>query len=251
MLIEFVGCSSAGKTTLINKTLAALSSRGLTATVSSTRIAAATGTSWVRNPRLRNLLLSVLLLPWFVKSLASHRLYYPFALRIIWRDASTVVNRLSRLRSQMRLMAVDELVRAKKQKDELILVDEGSLGNAHNVLVNLQSPPRPDEVSQYVKLAPAPDLIIHVEAPVEVALERTMRRPDKPLWGPLSQESFASFIRHGAEVFKMLASDAHYDGRLLTVVNDDDSFAKTDALITQIVEFMLDNMLRTNECSIR
>ncbi len=45
----------------------------------------------------------------------------------------------------------------------------------------------------------------------------------------------------------MLSSASQYDGRVFTVVNDDDSFAKTDVLTGQIVEFILHKSLRVDE----
>ena len=238
MLIEFAGCSGAGKTTLLNNVIATLTKRGVKAVSSTFVIAQMTCTAWINNDTVRNILLNFILLPWFFRSFKNYYRFYFFGIRVILRDAHSVFNRISRIRSLMRQMGADELLRSKKVKRQLILVDEGMLGCAHNLLVYIDTPPRPEAVRQYAQLVPMPDLIIHIDVPLHLAFKRTLSRPDPPLRGQ-SKANLKRFVRHGRDVFNTLSAVEEFEDHLLTVFNVYETPAKTEALTEHIVEFIL------------
>jgi hypothetical protein len=181
MLIEFVGCSGAGKTTVVEKVLAALSERNRTAASSTALIATATHTAWIRNLFLRNICLDFLLLPWLLLALKHHFRFCLFGLLQIVRNADSGLSVLQRVLSQLRNVAANELLRRLHPNPEFILVDEGTVCGVHNVLVYPNRAPATTAIQAYAKLVPKPDLIIHVNSPVQLALSRTKSRYDPPL----------------------------------------------------------------------
>jgi len=208
MVIEFVGCSGAGKTTHVQSVLRALSKTGRTAASSTALVARATRTAWISNLFVRNICLNVILFPWLLLALRHHSRFFFFGLRQIVRRADSVMSILQRSLSQLRSLAGNELLRHLRCAPEFILVDEGTICGIHNVLVYLSGPPAASALQAYARLAPKPDLIIHINTPVEVALGRTRSRPDPPLRFHSLTEKL-QFVRFAHETHIQLSRCQH------------------------------------------
>ena len=107
----------------------------------------------------------------------------------------------------------------------------------HNPFVHVNCFPKNEEVRKYLSTVPAPDLVVRVEAPLEVALTRTLRRRDKPIRGRRTEQDFADFIQHADDVFQELDEDEYFRNRMIKVVNVDS--ACVDAVVKKIVNFVL------------
>lgn len=180
MLIEFVGCSGAGKTTQIERVLAALLARKRAAASSTALIAERTHTAWIKDLTLRNVCLDFFLFPWLLLAFKDHFGFCLFGLLQIVRNADSGLSILQRVLSQLRNVAGNELLR-RLAKPEFILIDEGTICGVHNVLVHLKRPPEDALIETYSRLVPKPELIIHIDTPVDVAFSRTEARLDPPL----------------------------------------------------------------------
>src|ERR1035438_973869 len=110
MLIEFVGCSGAGKTTHIERALRVLSDRGRAAACSTALVARATRTAWISNLLLRNICLNVVLFPWLLLALRRHARFFFFGIRHIVCRADSALGILQRSLSQARNLAANELL---------------------------------------------------------------------------------------------------------------------------------------------
>lgn len=242
MLIEFAGCSGAGKTTLSKRVLAALLARDHHGVYSPDEVARATRTAWLQNLTLRNILLNFALLPWFVCTLFKHLRLYGFAFRVICRDGAGILDRVNRIRSTMRLLSCDAMLRNRGTPTQLTLVDEGVIACAQNMFsfAHSGSSPNWDEVRRFAKLAPVPDLIIHVDIPFELAVERAMKRSDPPIRRGHAANRFENFVSSALAVSKTLTGSPEFEGRVLTVLNGDSSPESPCKLTDQIVEFILD-----------
>jgi len=181
MIIEFVGCSGAGKTTLVADVVRKLRDGGRTAASSTALIADVTRTAWVSSLFLRNICLDVLLFPWLLLALRHNARFFLFGMSQIIREADSFIGILQRSLSQLRNLAGDQLLRHLAQAPDFILVDEGTICGIHNVLVHLNHRPAEAEIQAYARLVPKPELIVHINTPVEIALSRTESRPDPPL----------------------------------------------------------------------
>ncbi len=203
MIVEFVGCSGAGKTTQIDRALQGLAARGRTAGASTALTARATRTAWIKNESVRNICLDFLLLPWLMIALRRNGRFFFFGLREIARRGGGVVGFLQRSLSQVRNLSANELLRRLRFAPEFILVDEGTIGGVHNVLVQLRRRPDARAIEAFSRLVPKPDLVLHIDTPVEVALRRTASRPDPPLrFHSLTDR--LRFVRLGHEAHRAL-----------------------------------------------
>jgi hypothetical protein len=105
MIIEFIGSTGAGKTTLISEVR-----RGLAQTTDVTTsfelVAAPFGLYSVTHPTLRNIIEELLGLPFFVRSLFLSRTFIVFILRMLARQANFSIFTLNNLRSLERKIGV-------------------------------------------------------------------------------------------------------------------------------------------------
>ena len=245
MLIEFIGCTGAGKTTLVKGVKDRLLSLGLDAISSTHFIAETTGTYWIKSERLQNVALSFILCPWFIKAFRFYRSYIFFALRTICCNTTPILDRVNRIRHVVRLLGGNELLRGSCQGNRFVLIDEGAIGSAHHVLVGIHHSPMEEDILTFANLVPIPDLVIHVDTPVRIALERTLRRPDPPI-GIKSVTLVEEFIKHGRDVFEIFSGHRNLDGRFMTVTNRTQKPKKIDLLVDQIVEFILTRISHRN-----
>jgi len=245
MVIEFVGCSGAGKTTYIEKTSKALAERGRTADSSTALIARATRTAWIRNLFWRNVCLNVILFPWLLLALRHHARFFFFGVRRIVRESSSAVSVLQRSLSQVRNMAGNELLRRLRSAPEFILVDEGTIGGIHNVLVHLKQAPDSASIEAYSRLVPKPDLIIHIDTPVDVALRRTELRPDPPLrFHTLSER--LRFVQFGHDAYAALGKCEALRDSWRTIRPSSDASPLDNRTSAQIVDVILSKEAEDN-----
>src|SRR5688572_23954499 len=122
MVIEFIGSTGAGKTTLFS----AVQQRLAETTVVSTPfglVAAQLGLQGVTHPSLQNLIQELVGFPFFMRSLQRHSALVTFALNIMVRHAAFKLTTVNILRSLVRKIGVNEIVR-RNECDHAVLIDE-------------------------------------------------------------------------------------------------------------------------------
>ncbi|NQT14855.1 MAG: AAA family ATPase [Planctomycetes bacterium] len=249
MLIEFVGCSGAGKTTLANRVLTALTSLGHLTAYSRGALARSTHTDWISNERLRNVLLNGLLLPWFARSLTEHHAFYRFVVPRIYRRAENVIDLVNRTRSTMRLISGDELLKRNEEHRQLTLVDEGSIGSAHNVFAfpHVEFFPERKELMLFAEMVPAPDVIVHIDAPPDLTFQRIHRRGGSPIRRGYRNRRLQHYLAAGRATFDVLAGCGVFGDRVLTITNREENADSLQGATRQIVDFILDHAKRNAE----
>ncbi len=238
MLIEFVGCSGAGKTTFATAVRAALLERGCKVAYSPELIAQITKSAWMRNERFRNVLISVWLLPWFWKSRGVHRSFYDFAFSVIRRDAEDVWDWSSRTRSLIRQACTFEVLRRFESQYDFVLVDECTLSSAHNLFAHVNTPPRHDEIRQFATLVPMPDMVVHVDTDTQRAMQRTLGRPDPPIRQGYENNRFERFIQHGQQICEYLTHCPELSHRVVTVKNNSDDREAITECAGRLVQYI-------------
>ena len=241
MLIEFVGCSGAGKTTLATAVRAALLERGCKVAYSPELVAHVTKSAWLRNERFHNMLISVLLLPWLGQSRRVHRSFYDFAFSVIRRDAENVWERSSRTRSMIRQACTFDVLRSFESQYDFVLVDECTLGSAHNLFVHVHRPPRNDEVQRFATLVPMPDIVVHVDVDTQRALQRTLGRGDPPIRRGHENNRFERFIQHGRQVYEYLAHCPELSHRVVTAKNSSDDREAITECTGRLVQYITES----------
>ena len=73
-------------------------------------------------------------------------------------------------------LGVHSAIRRKQIEERIIIIDEGTLHIVHNLFVHANSDPDLEQVIEFAKLVPLPDLVVFVQTPVEVCVERTLQR---------------------------------------------------------------------------
>ena len=231
MIVEFIGATGAGKTTLARRIV----QRGVPAR----RVRMATdlvtdrlGRRWIRNPHAINLLADVSGLPSFIGS--SDRDFVRFASERLWHHAPSTFAKANYLRNIVRKVGMYEMAR-NADPGTAFLVDEGTILTAYQLFVYSDAPFTQDDLERFVRLVPMPDVIVHVKAPTDVLLRRAMSRPDRrrELKGSGAPE-VERLIARAVELFDRLEETEPIRGRLLTVEIADDSPERLDAAVREI-----------------
>jgi thymidylate kinase len=233
MIVELIGATGAGKSTLARELLR----RGL----ESGRVRMATdlvtdrpGRRWVENPHAVNLLADVTALPVFLRSFDDHREFVRFAFERLRHHAPSTFAKANYLRNVVRKVGVHELSR-RADPGVTFLNDEGTVLIAYQLFVYSDAAPTPPEIERFARLVPLPDLVVHVKAPTDLLVERAMTRPDvrRELAG-LDGDRIGSSIGRAISVFDALAeSDAMRD-RVVTIELEDAAPEGLDRAVGQL-----------------
>ena len=237
MIIEFIGSTGAGKTTLIAEVRRRLVQ---TADVTSSFevVAAPFGLHGVTNLTARNLIQEFLGFPFFILSLNRHKALIIFILRMLARQGSFSIFTINNLRSLERKLAVDEILK-RRQNHQIVLVDEGPLLLAHNVFVYTNAHYTAEEIARFTSLVPLPDIIVYIKAPTETLVQRSLMRSDPPREiKSRNRELIVNHIHRAVAMFDQLVAADNIQCRLLTVENPDSNEAY-NKIVEDVVTFIL------------
>ena len=238
MLIEFTGCTGSGKSTILEKVRESLSDLGIETVSSVEFIARLIGLRTINNPTMQNITLDIFAFPQVILSLKRNFKFYIFALRILLRKPDSLIGALNHFRSVIRKIGVNELVRIKENRDQIIIVDEGTVHAAHNLFVYSGFSIVWHDIREFSHLVPMPDLIICVSTPMDIILERTLNRKDPPVKCK-SRQVIKKYIERALTTFKKLSLTEQVRNKLLWVEFPDDSAHTTNIYVKKIVNFIL------------
>ncbi len=170
LIIEFIGPSSAGKTTLAVGVAKRLRANGRRITDHSSPSSSAFVT--IGNAFRTPLMLVPILGDWPAVSPS---------LRLAWRGlrpgTGSTFWRASRFYAIVRRVGEHSLRR--RNGNSICIVDEGLMGSLDLALSGTTVPSRTD-LESFVAALPLPDLLVRVDAPLETLVERTLSRCDPP-----------------------------------------------------------------------
>ncbi|MDX1412980.1 MAG: hypothetical protein R3293_02255 [Candidatus Promineifilaceae bacterium] len=178
MIIEFIGSTGAGKSTLISQ----VESRFATTTNVTTpfnMIASQVGLLRVTNPTAQNMIQEIFSLSYLIRSLPRYKASIAFSLRMLARKADSAILTINNLRSLVRKIGVYEFIR-RHQQNRIILVDDGTVLLAHGLFVYNGAYFMSREIAEFASLIPLPDVIVYVRAPVDTLVKRSLQRSDPP-----------------------------------------------------------------------
>jgi len=238
MIIEFIGCTGAGKTTLIAHVQRRLVQEA-SVTTSFTLVASPLGLRNVTNPTARHLIQEFIGFPSFIRSLYRHKAFIIFILRMLARQADFSVFMMNNLRSLVRKISVYEMTK-RRQHNQIVLVDEGTVLLAHNIFVYSSALYTAEEIARFASLVPLPDMIMYVKAPMETLVQRTLLRADPPREiKSRNQELIEKQINRAVRMFDQLVKAENIQSRLLIVENPELNEHQYDMLVNEIVEFIM------------
>ncbi|HET9908873.1 MAG TPA: hypothetical protein VFQ23_19640, partial [Anaerolineales bacterium] len=202
MIVEFVGSTGAGKTSLISKIHHKLAQTA-TVTTQFDLIAAPLNLKSVSHPTVQNLIQEVVAFPFFVASLNRHKKFLTHTIRTFSNNTKLSLYKINNLRSLERKIGLYEISQ-RYNRDQIILVDEGPILAAH-MFVFTGSRVQDSDLATFAELLPLPDLVVYIKAPIEVLVRRALKRPDPPReMGSKDPVLTEKYVRSATAVFDRL-----------------------------------------------
>lgn len=238
MLIEIAGCSGSGKTTLLRRTAEKFQRSGLDVCCFPPEVLSAGGMA-IRKDSIKNLIMDIKGIPWIPAVMTHDSHFLRFSWNTIQKNSGKLTGRsgsLNLLRSVIRKLQIYHLTMSERLRGKTFLVDEGIVQSAHNVLVHINRCSDDKEIQKFAELLPLPDAIVHVKAPLDVLIERTMKRKDPPIKGKPSD--LQAFIRNGYHVFDKLSSIERIRRRSLIVCPVSSDGGQSELVIDRLVDLI-------------
>lgn len=219
MIVEFVGSSGAGKSSLVARVLERNSSTAGFVDAWDL-VTDRPGRRWVTHPTTRNVLADVTVVPAFMSVCRRDSAFVHFASERLRLHPSRFA-RWNYLLNVERRVGMQELAR-RRGNGRIVLADEGALLLAYQLFVYTDAPFSRADVERFIELVPLPDRVVYVKAPLECLVERSVRRADRRR--ELSSDDGAEVERwagRSIDLFDMLAAAPPIRPRLLVVDNPD------------------------------
>jgi AAA domain len=231
LLVELIGSTGAGKSTVTAHLLEMLGREGRHAVTSDQFVLRyyGLGLDSFNRQSLRSLLVDLLVFPWFLRFAIGHLRLCCFMVKIARRDIELTWFRLNVLRNIAKQMGLYELLRRRVSADQVVVLDEGLVHQAHSLFVHPTHAPRPEELMRFVRDIPPPDLLVLVEAPKMDVIRRTVERGHPRVPGARIVE-VGTFIERAQEVFAQLTELAAARVETVRICNGDRAGAEPGLL---------------------
>ena len=237
MIIEFIGCSGAGKTTLA-RMLQRHSSTADRVLLATDLVMDRPGRRWISHPTAKNLVTDVTVLPFFLRAFGQNREFTRYAADRLRGHAPSAFAKFNYMRNIVRRVGMHELAR-RKGANTRVLADEGTVLTAYYLFVYSDAPFGQADLEHFAQLVPLPDRIVYVKAPVELLINRAMRRPDRRRELVMDdRHEIEYWMERAQEVFDGLAAVQPIRDRILTVDNADGIADINGVLAARIASFM-------------
>ena len=151
MIVEFIGSTGAGKTSLISKIHHKLAQTTVVTTPFDL-IAAPLGLSSVTHPTAQNLIQELVGFPFFIGSLSRHGKFLGHTIKTFSRNTKFSIYGINNLRSLERKIGMYEITQ-RYDRDQIVLVDEGPILAAH-MFVFTGSLVTSSEIATFANLLP-------------------------------------------------------------------------------------------------
>lgn len=220
MIVEFIGCAGAGKTSLRNL-ICEQGIGDLDVVAMPDLLLRRALLRRVTHPTAINVVQELGGFPFLLRALPSERSFLAFAQRTLWRHASSRFDKLNGMRGVARKVGMFHLARTRA-RHAVVLSDEGTLLSSYNLFVATKEDFSQAELDRFAQLVPMPDHVVYVRAPVESLVERARSRPD-PRRQHLGQSTAAieADVRRTVQLFDLLVEAAPLAGRVWTVESFD------------------------------
>jgi thymidylate kinase len=212
LLVEFIGVTGVGKSTLIRALAEALARRQLRVRDADEVVLAHYGLAFIRHAKARSAVLHLLaLLPLlgYFSTRAGRRLLrlalgsIARGAREIWTGFGLVRNVVKRIGCHLLL----EEMRCGRTDCDIVLCDEGIVHAAHNLFVHTGTEPSAEAIMLFGHIVPKPDLVVWVAAPPTQSAAVIRQRGHARVCD--APGAALAFAEHAHATFELLA---HVDG---------------------------------------
>ena len=218
MQIELMGCTGAGKTTLVRSIVRTGGARGLDIALGDDVVLGRIGLSGLNSTILRKALLNLIAVSAGLAAWRAHGAIDRFAARALMALPIGPVDKVVLWRSVVKRLGMYEILR-RSAGSRVVLVDEGVLQVAHYLFVHASIEPDMCRLHAYARLAPLPDAVVYLRQPEELLTGRTLARGHKRIPGH-THDAVGRFIRRAIATFDTLAQQPDIASRLLIVEGD-------------------------------
>lgn len=216
MHIELIGCTGAGKSTLVRQLIEGCRARGVAVVTGHDLVLRTVGLHWIRPRLIRALLIDVVaglacLLAW-----PTHAPFFRFALRTIAALPGSRLRRLNTARNVFKNVGIWEIARRGSAGRRVVVVDEGTLHTAHYLFAHVSADVNRPGIETFARLVPLPDVAVYVQQDEDVLVDRTLERGHRRIPDP-SPAHVRLFIGHAVQTFQLLAQQPAVQGRWLVL----------------------------------
>ncbi len=247
MIVEFTGCTGTGKTSLAAKVQCQLANMGISVVRARQEVRAQRFLNWLPSNGLQNMIVELVLTPFIARSVARYSRFLTFSYHAVHRYPRTLFFALRAYRGVWRQIGLHEMTIRRLRDSRIVLFDEGTVHTAHYLFVQVKRTPSNDDLENFCKLVPMPDLIVCLEAPTDTLVERMAHRRDPPRRG-LTRPQMERLVHNGLAVFERLRRCPSLASRWLVVRSDSLERETLDATVDRIVERILRERRNAQTC---
>ena len=238
MIVEFIGSTGAGKTTLASEVQRRLS-QNFPSTTSSDLFAEMVSCRNICNDTFRNLIADIVGFPFFLYSLKRNYSFFIFTLKTLSRHNNNTLFTANYLRGIVRRIGTYEFLQRYK-RDRIILVDEGTIHTAHLLFVFNKISHYHNEIQIFASLVPLPELVICIEAPVDSLVDRSLNRSDvRRELKSKHPKMVEKYIKRALEVFDRITSIKEIRDRVLILKSNVSDTDDRSIMADHITRFIL------------
>jgi thymidylate kinase len=229
MQVELTGVTGVGKTTLIPIIKTLLAERGILAEESDTAILKFYHLNFIKFPAIRSVLIHFFVfVPYLVHLKQSKGLeLLKFCINALKLNISEWAMFLYMLRNCYVQLGINQWLQQMKnyphQKNlpwDVILVDQGSLQIAHTLFVHPNYSPKSEDIINFRRLVPQPDIAIWIVSDLEKSIQCTLKRGHKRVKS--DRASAQAFVESAYQTFETLFSSYEVSAKFLKVDYDSD-----------------------------
>jgi thymidylate kinase len=236
LVVEFIGVTGVGKSTLIAAVLQALTAQGLRAGLAEDVILARYGVVCPGLPKVQSALVSALSLRpfcrYFFTRNGSHlsRMAFDSILRgmsNLWVGANLLRNFMKRIGAHFLL----ENLRDEVRDFDVVIWDEGAVHAAHNLFVHHGTEPRTAEIEEFGRVVPKPDVLVWVTAPTAQSAKVLLQRGHSRVGATMLAAN--TFAAHAQTTFETLACVDELKERIYRIDNSAQADQTEEAIRTR------------------
>lgn len=238
VIIEFVGCSGAGKTTLERKVREEMCRLGIKVFSPLEFAAPKFLQGKVCHERSQNIVLEVGLLPYIREVRRHYKDFLFYTCRMLMKYADSPHYALRGFRGVWRRTASFVAARRKTPAGAVTLLDEGTIQIAHYLFGQVMKEPEHGDLELFWRLVPKPDLVIYLRTFRDVLALRVQERQDPPR-RRLPKAHMLKFLQHAEESFEFLMKIAEDGNQWLTIDNNESGGSSSLPALMNMLETRL------------
>ncbi|MDX1301624.1 hypothetical protein [Photobacterium sp.] len=221
MKIELIGCTSAGKSTLLNNMMASHRNGQPEIISGDDFVLRQMYLAWLPHRIFRVSAINIIGIFWCILNCRKQKRLLNFSYEYLRKLPSTITfrERLKIARILVRNIGIHEFIACQDTTNRIIIIDEGILHIAHYLFVHESIEPDLKQLQTFIELAPCEDVVVYLCALKKTLIERTRVRGHKRIPDG-SLEAIESFINHAITTFNFLGGNPKINPKLLLVSPD-------------------------------